>query len=260
MVIWLLCCLAIRSVGSELTARLTMITKDIAYDIDGKAHTGYLADGANGKRVPGVLVCHQGGGLTDHARERARMLAELGYVAFAVDMYAELATSPEHAMALIGGLVGDPPLLRKRAAAGFDVLKAQPGVDSARLAAIGYCFGGRVVLEMARCHPELSCVVAFHPGLSQQLEHDSRKVTVKVMACAGVQDPLIPAAARERFIALMKEGEADWQLLTYGGAGHSFTDRTVDAFGMPGFFYHAATDRRSWAAMRDLFDETMGKI
>lgn len=236
-----------------------MVTRDIAYQIDDRTYTGHLADGSNGKPAPGVLVCHQGGGLTDHARERARMLAELGYVAFALDMYGEVATSREHAMALIGGMTGNPALLRKRAAAGFDVLKAQAGVDPGRLAAIGYCFGGGVVLEMARVHPELACVVAFHPGLTSQPESDDRKVHSKVMVCAGVLDPLIAPAARERFISLMNAAGADWQLLTYSQAGHSFTDRTVDAFGMPGFFYHAATDRRSWAAMRDLFDEAMGR-
>src|SRR3954464_13108438 len=101
-----------------------------------------MADGAGGRRAPGILVCHQGMGLTEHARERARMLAELGYVAFALDMYGEVATSREQVMALIGDLVGNPPLLRRRAAAGLDVLEAQAGVDPARLAAIGYCFGG----------------------------------------------------------------------------------------------------------------------
>jgi dienelactone hydrolase len=162
-------------------------------------------------------------------------------------------------MALIGALAGNPALLRRRAAAGLDVLRAQPGADPDRLAAIGYCFGGAVVLEMARCHPELACVVAFHPGLANLPEHDDRKIRPKVMVCAGVHDPLIPAAARERFISLMNEAEADWQLLTYGNAGHSFTDRTVDALGMAGFFHHAPTDRRSWAAMRDLFDEALGR-
>jgi dienelactone hydrolase len=236
-----------------------MVIKDIAYEIDGKTHTGYLADGSNSRPSPGVLVCHQGMGLTEHARERARMLAELGYVAFALDMYGEVATSREHVMALIGSLVENPPLLRKRAAAGFDVLKAQASVDRARLAAVGYCFGGALVLEMARCHPELACVVAFHPGLTQQPEHDERKIRGKVMVCAGVHDPLILPAARERLVALMNASEADWQLLTYSHAGHSFTDRSVDALGLPGFFYHAPTDRRSWAAMRDLFDETLGR-
>jgi dienelactone hydrolase len=236
-----------------------MNTKDIAYECDGKHLTGYLADGSGGKRVPGVVVCHQGMGLGEHAREHARMLAELGYVAFALDMYGEIATSREQVMALIGGLVGNPPVLRRRAAAGLDVLKAQAGVDPDRLAAIGYCFGGGVVLEMARCHPELACVIAFHPGLTQLPEHDDRQIRAKVMVCAGVEDPLIPPASRERFIALMNEVGADWQLLTYGNAGHSFTDRTVDALGMAGFFHHAPTDRRSWAAMRDLFDEAMGR-
>jgi dienelactone hydrolase len=237
-----------------------MLIKDISYPIEGKTYTGYLADGSNDRLAPGVLVCHQGGGLTEHAKERARMLGELGYVAFALDMYADVATSREHAMALFSGLAGNPPLLRQRAAAGFDVLKAQPRVDAARLAAIGYCFGGAVVLEMARCHDDLKCVVAFHPGLSNQAERDDRKVHAKVMACAGVQDPLIPPAARDRFIELMNAANADWQLLTYSTAGHSFTDRTVDALGIPGFFYHAPTDRRSWAAMRDLFDEAMGPV
>ena len=236
-----------------------MNPRDIPNDCDGKPLTGYLADGAVGQPAPGVLVCHQGLGLTEHARERARMLAELGYVAFALDMYGEVATSREQVMALIGDLVGDPPLLRRRAAAGLDVLRAQPGVDPARLAAIGYCFGGSVVLEMARCHPDLACVVSFHPGLTNQPEHDDRAIRAKVMVCAGVHDPLIPPAARERLIALMNEAGADWQLLTYGNAGHAFTDRTVDALGMPGFSYHALTDRRSWAAMRALFDETLGR-
>jgi dienelactone hydrolase len=234
-----------------------MITKDIAYAIDGRTYTGYLADGSSGARVPGVLVCHQGLGLTGHARERARMVAELGYVAFALDMYGEVATSREHAMQLLGGLTQNVELLRARAAAGLDVLKAQPAVDTRRLAAIGFCFGGGVVLEMARCHADLAAVVAFHPGLTQQPERDDRKVHPRVMVCAGVADPLITPEARERFIALMTAAGADWQLLTYGGAGHAFTDRTVDALGMAGFAYHAPTDRRSWAAMRDLFEEAL---
>lgn len=237
-----------------------MNTKDIAYECDGKALTGYLADGAGGQRAPGILVCHQGMGLTEHARERARMLAELGYIAFALDMYGEVATSREQVMALIGEMIANRELLHRRAAAGFDVLKAQPGVAPDRLAAIGYCFGGGVVLEMARVHPELACVVSFHPGLTNLPERDHRKIKPKVMVCAGERDPLIPPAARERFIALMNEAEADWQLLTYGNAGHSFTDRTVDALGMPGFAYHEPTDRRSWAAMRDLFDEALGRL
>jgi dienelactone hydrolase len=249
---------AAHRLGALYNAR--MITKDIAYEIEGKTFTGYLADGARDKPAPGVLLCHQGLGLTEHTKERARMLGELGYVAFALDMFGEVATSREHAMALFGALGQNPPLLRQRAAAGLDVLKAQDRVDGARLAAIGYCFGGGVVLEMARCHADLACVVAFHPGLMNQPEQDDRKVHARVMVCAGVDDPVILPAARERFISLMKAAGADWQLLVYGQAGHSFTDRNVAAFNMPGFFYHEPTDRRSWAAMRDLFDEAMGPV
>ncbi|HEY2070114.1 MAG TPA: dienelactone hydrolase family protein [Rhizomicrobium sp.] len=237
-----------------------MNIRDIAYDCDGKALTGYLADGSKGGKAPGILLVHQGGGLTEHTKERARMLGELGYVAFALDLYGQVATSMPEAMALIGDLQKDPALLRKRAACGLDVLKAQTNTDTTRLAAIGFCFGGWTVLEMARMDAGLGCVVSFHPGLEGLPETDDRAVTCKVMVCAGDKDPLIPPAARERLIALMNAAKADWQLLTYGRAGHSFTDKTVDAFGIAHFNYDAATDARSWAAMRQLFDETFGGV
>ena len=238
-----------------------MLTKDIAYTIDGKTYTGYLADDDNRKaKRPGVLVCHQGMGLTEHAKERARMLAELGYVAFALDMYGRVATSRDDVMSLIEGLIANPAELRKRAEAGLNVLRDHPNTDKQRLAAVGYCFGGGVVIEMARAVSGLSCVVAFHPGLTGQPEKDDRKVLCKVMVCAGVDDPLIAPDARERFISLMKAANADWQLLTYGGAGHSFTDRSVDAMNMPGFSYNEAVDKRSWSAMRALFEESFGPV
>jgi len=236
-----------------------MITKDIAYQIEGKTYTGYLADGSSGKIAPGILVCHQGMGLTEHSKARARMLADLGYVAFALDMYGLVATSREQVTELIGHLMQNPAVLRQRANAGLDVLKAQTTTDHTRLAAIGFCMGGAIVLELARTNPELRCVVAFHPGLTGLPETDARKLTAKVMVCAGVLDPLIPPAARQRLIDLMNAAGADWQLLTYGQAGHSFTDRTVDAMNLPGFFHHERTDLRSWAAMRHLFDETFGQ-
>jgi dienelactone hydrolase len=240
----------------------SMLTRDIAYKAGDKSLTGYLAapDG-DGSRA-GVLVCHQGGGLTDHAKERARMLADEGCIAFALDMYGETATSMDHAMALLRALVADLPELRARALAGVEVLKSQQGVDPARLAAVGYCFGGAVVLELARAAPELQCVVAFHPGMSGPValpEKDDRKIPdCKVMVCAGADDPLIPPEAQVKFAELMRAAGADWQFLSYGGAGHSFTDRSVDAMNIAHFKYHAATDRRSWAAMRDLFGEALG--
>jgi dienelactone hydrolase len=238
-----------------------MLTKDVAYQVDGKSFTGYLADDdTRGPARPGILVCHQGGGLTEHAKERARMLAELGYVAFALDMYGEAVTGMEHAMRLLRGLMQDPPLMRARAHAALDLLKAQPNVDPNRLAAVGYCFGGAVVLEIARSRSDVAAVVAFHPGMTELPDSDDRKIACKLMVCAGANDPLIPPEAREKFIRLMNACGADWQFLTYGNASHSFTDKSVDALNMKGFSYHAPTDQRSWAAMRDLFDETMGKV
>src|SRR5262249_5279019 len=123
-----------------------MITKDIGYEIDGKTHTGYLADGSGGKTAPGILVCHQGGGVNAHTKDRAHKLADLGYVAFALDMYGEPVTSVQQAMGLVAAITKDGPLLRKRASAGLEVLKAQANVDGKRLGAIGFCFGGAVVL------------------------------------------------------------------------------------------------------------------
>jgi dienelactone hydrolase len=236
-----------------------MHTKDIAYKSGDKTLTGYLADGSSGKNAPGILVCHQGGGLRDHEKERARMLAELGYVAFALDMYGTVVTKMEEAMPLMNALLAAPDELRARAHAGLGVLKSQPNVDAGRLAAIGFCFGGGLVLELSRCTPELACVVAFHPGMTGLPEKDERPVKPKVMVCAGQLDPLIPGDAREKFLSLMRAANADCQFITYAQAGHSFTDKSVDALNMPNFKYHAPTDRRSWAAMRDLFDETLGK-
>ncbi|HEY8696068.1 MAG TPA: dienelactone hydrolase family protein [Rhizomicrobium sp.] len=242
-----------------------MIGKDIPYEIEGKTFTGYLADDESrgpGRR-PGILVCHQGGGLREHTRERANLLAGLGYVAFALDMYGETPMSIEAAMTHMQALVKDQPELRKRAQAGLDVLKTQVNVDPERLAAVGYCFGGALVLEMARSASELKCVVAFHPGMSGVVplpDKDDRPVHAKVMVCAGADDPYVPQESRVKFAELMNAAGADWQLFIYGGAVHSFTDRAVDAMNMPAFKYHERTDRRSWAAMRQLFDETFGPL
>lgn len=235
-----------------------MLTKDVAYAAAGRSLTGYLADGSNGAKAPGILVCHQGGGMREHEKERARMLAELGYVAFALDLYGEVPASRERMGELMDSCVNSSALWGELILAGLIQLKAQANVDSSRLAAIGFCFGGMTVIEAVRATTDLKCVVAFHPGLARLPESDPRPVSGKLMVCAGQRDPLIPDDARNRFLRLMKEADADLQYLNYSEAGHSFTDKTVDALGIPGFNYHAQTDRRSWAAMRGLFAETLG--
>jgi dienelactone hydrolase len=237
-----------------------MRTREIEYEDHGVALRGFLADGSSGEPAPGIVVVHQGNGLSSHTRERAIMLAELGYVAFALDLYGERPTERARINALLDQFTEDRALLHRRARAGLDILKVEANVDLKRLGAIGHCFGGWTVLEMARTCPELLCVVSFHPGLTGLPEQDRRPVHGKVLVCAGVLDPLIPAEARERLIKLMNDAHADWQLIIYGGAGHSFSDRDIDALGIENFAYHAPTDRRSWAAMRDLFDETFGTL
>lgn len=236
-----------------------MITTNISYNVDGTVLTGYLADDtARGPGRPGVLIVHQGRGLAEHTKERAHMVAGLGFVAFALDMFGETAMNIPHAMKLLQLMASNPELLRKRALAGLAQLEAQENVDRSRLAAIGYCFGGGVVLELARLGAGLAAVAAFHPALTDLPEHDDRKIACKVLVCAGDEDPLIPVPSRERFAELMRDSGADWQFVLYGGAGHAFTDRDVDALGMKGFSYHEATDRRSWAAMCGLFEECLG--
>lgn len=238
-----------------------MHTKDVSYEAGGRKLTGYFAvdDKRTGKR-PGILVCHQGGGLRDHEKERARRLAELGYAAFAYDVYGEVASSPDQAMALLTALIANPKLWHERMLTGLEQLKAQADVDTTRLAAIGFCFGGASVLELTRVTSDLACVVSFHPGLQGVPEKDDRPVHGKVVVCAGDKDPLIPAEGRDRLIAQWKAAQADWQFLIYGKAGHSFTDASVDAFGIPNFKYDAATDRRSWAVMRQMFEESFGTV
>lgn len=235
-------------------------TRDIAYEIDGKTFTGYLADGSGGKSVPGILVAHEGGGMTGHPKERARMLAELGYVAFAMDTFGEAITSREQAMKILGGLSADLPTLRKRANTALDLLKSQKNVDAKRSGAIGFCFGGTTVLELARSGADIGVVVGFHSGLSTSAPEDAKNIRAKVLVCLGAEDPIIPAEQRDAFIKEMQAGKVDWRMELYGGAGHSFTNREVDAMGLPGFAYHEATDRRSWTAMRNAFDEVLGKI
>src|SRR4051812_35305732 len=234
-----------------------MHTQDIEYRVDGKKFVGYLADGSNGRKTAGVLVAHEGGGMTGHPKERARMLAELGYVAFAMDTFGEPITSREQAMSVIGALSNDLATLRKRARTALDLLRSQPNVDPKRSAAIGFCFGGTTVLELARSGADVGCVVGFHSGLATIAPQDAKNIRCKVMVCLGLDDPIIPAEQRNAFVDEMRAGGADYQMLVYGNAGHSFTNREVDAMGIPGFAYDAATDRRSWRAMRNFFDEVI---
>lgn len=230
----------------------------ISYGAAGARYTGYLADGSSGAPAPGIVVAHEGGGLARHTRDRAARLAELGYVAFALDLYGEEEPPLERAMALGRALRGDVARLREIMGAGLAVLTAQGSVDRDRLAAIGYCMGGGAAIELARTGAPLRAVVGFHSGFLLGTPEENAAIRGKLLLCHGDADPIVGAAQRDAFLDEMREARVDWQLHLYGGVGHSFTNRDIDALGIEGFAYHAEADRRSWAAMLDLFGEVLG--
>jgi dienelactone hydrolase len=235
-----------------------MKTQDIAYDADGVRMVGTLAspDDTGGK-IPGILVCHEGPGLSDHARDVARRLAEAGYVAFAMDYHGggqPLADMGE-AMKRIMAWMANPTGIRARATAALEVLKSAEGVDTGRLAAIGYCFGGTTALELARQGEDLKAVIGFHSGLGTARPKDIAAFKGKVLVQIGADDPIIPAQQRQDFEKEMIEAGVDWRMILYGRAGHSFTNPLVDQLGRPGFAYDKNADERSWRAMTDLFGE-----
>lgn len=223
-----------------------------------QAFTGYLADGSRDSHVPGVLVAHEGPGISNHTKERTRRLAELGYVAFAADLYGEAEPTLERRKQLVKQLRADRPTLRRRVGAAFSMLLAHPHVDPDRTAAIGFCFGGMAVLELARSGADVHAVVGFHADLTTSVAEPAHMFRAKVLMCLGAEDPIVDATQRNGFVAEMTAAKVDWQMLLYGGAGHSFTNRDIDAYGFPGFAYHADADRRSWLAMRAFFDEVLG--
>ena len=224
---------------------------------DGTELTGYLADGSGGRPAAGVLIAHEGGGLGRHTKERAERLAELGHIAFALDYYGEEDPPLERAMALGKAVRGDPERFRGRLAAGLAVLQGQANVDPLRLAAIGYCMGGAAVIELARMGASFRAVVGFHSGFVPGTPEGNAAIEGRLLLCHGADDPIVTAAQRDAFLAEASAAGIDWQLHLYGGVGHSFTNPDIDALGLPGFAYDEAADRRSWAAMLNLFDEVL---
>ena len=152
-------------------------------------------------------------------------------------------------------LLDHPELAREIATAGLDVLLAQPRTDASKVAALGYCFGGTLVLELARTGADLKTIIGFHPGLTTQRPHDSANIVGKVLVCVGADDPLIPVEQRLAFEVEMRAAAVDWRMNLYGGAQHSFTHPRAGLAVVAGLEYHQPSDERSWRAMLDLLDE-----
>lgn len=240
-----------------------MHTEVLTYEADGLHMESHLyVDDARGGDRPGVLVFPEAFGLGDHARSRAERLAQLGYVALACDLHGEgkVYDGLDAAMGLIGPLRDDPQRTRARARGGLDALLAQRQVDPARVAAIGYCFGGTMALELARSGAAIAGAVGFHSGLATTRPDDAKAITGKVLVCIGADDPGIDATQRMAFEEEMRAGGVDWQMNIYGGVVHSFTNPAADRLGRPEFVrYDAKADARSWAEMQAFFDEIFGE-
>lgn len=223
-------------------------------DVELEGFAAYDAE-IRGRR-PGVLVSHAWGGPLEFERGRARALAELGYVGLAIDLYGvgKRGSGPEENARLMQPFLDDRSLLRRRITAGLDALRRLDSVDPDRLGAIGYCFGGLCVLDLARSGADLRGVVSFHGLLDAPRGVEAKRIRAKVLVLHGHDDPLVSAESFNAFTREMTEGAADWQIHQYGHTAHAFTNPEAnDRAG--GIVYSATADRRSWIAMRNFFEE-----
>lgn len=235
-----------------------MRTETLEYKDGDVTLKGFLAlDDQSDHKRPGILVMPEAFGLGKHAKERAQRLAALGYVALAGDPYgdglevADLQEAIKHA----GAIRETAEKFRQRGRAALDTLAALPQVDADRLAMIGFCMGGSFSLEMARDGAPLCGIVSFHGALETDTPAQAGQVKAKILVCHGADDPFVPPEHVNAFQEEMTKAGANWQVISYGGTVHSFTNPDAAAAGMDGIAYHAQTDRRSWKAMRDFFDE-----
>jgi dienelactone hydrolase len=238
-----------------------MHTEVLSYEADGllmQSHL-YFEDGASGR--PGILVFPEAFGLSQHAKTQAERLAGLGYVTLACDLHGEgkLFSDLKSVSGILERLRNEPAHIRARAKGGLGSLLARPEIDSSRMAAIGYCFGGTMALELARDGSPIAGVVGFHSGLATVAPQDARNIKGKVLVCIGADDPVIPLEQRIDFEREMRNGGVDWQMHLYGGVVHSFTNPDADKAGRTEVSrYNAKAAARSWASMLAFFTEIFG--
>jgi len=243
------------------TAEAAVVTKVVEYEHDGAKLKGYLAydDAATGKR-PGVLVVHEWWGLDDYARTRAKQLAEMGYVAFAADMYGEGKTvnHPDDARKMATTVRENLKSWRGRAEAGLKQLAGQPNVDPTKLAAIGYCFGGSTCLQLAYSGADLKAVATFHAALPTPTAAEAKAVKPRIYVAHGADDAFIPEKAIADFKAALDAAKVKYTFESFPGVVHSFTVPGADAHMIKGMKYDRAADEKSWKEMKALFKDTLG--
>ncbi len=208
-------------------------------------------------KVPGVLVIHDWTGVQAYSKGRAGQLAELGYVSLVADIYGKgiRPTDRKDSAAQAGQYKANRELFRMRLLAGLAELKKQPNVDPERVVAIGYCFGGTGVLELARAGGEVKGVVSFHGGLDSPSPEDGKNIKAKVLILHGADDPYVPADGIAAMTAEFNAAKVDWQMVSYSGAVHSFTNKGAGDDASTGNAYNASAEARSWVAMKSFFDE-----
>ncbi len=247
--------------GPEQPMEVSVMGEEVSYAADTTEMRGYLAYDKNqeGKR-PGILVVHEWWGHNDYTRQRARMLAELGYTALAVDMYGngKQAAHPEDAGKFSGMVMQNMDMAQARFDAALSLLQSHPTVNADQIAAIGYCFGGSVVLTMANAGKDLDAVAAFHSGVQLPIMPND-KLKARVLVCNGAADPFVSPESVAAFTRAMDSVNADYSYIAYEGAQHAFTSRDADSLGkkfeLP-LAYQEKADTESWNELKDLLNET----
>ena len=250
---------------AEAPVEPKVVGEKITYQTDSTNMIGYLAyDEQADEKKPGILVVHEWWGHNDYARQRADMLAELGYVALAVDMYGDgqQASHPNDAGKFAMSVMSNFDVAKARFEAALATLKSNPHVDPNRIGAIGYCFGGGVVLSMADAGLDLDAVASFHGTLGLPVMPEPGKIKGKILVANGADDPFVTAEQIAAYTAAMDSAGADYKLVNYEGAVHAFTSPMADSlgkqFGLP-LAYNAEADQKSWEEMKTLFAEVFGE-
>lgn len=235
--------------------------QEVEYTDNETTMKGYLVyDASIKEKRPGILVVHEWWGQNEYARRRARMLAKMGYTALAIDMYGKgkQASHPEDAGKFATQVMQNMTTAKARFMAALDLLKSQQTVDPDKIAAIGYCFGGGVVLQMARLGVDLDGVVSFHGSIATDTPTQPGQVVAKILVCNGADDPFVKPEQIAAFKKEMDDAKVDYQFISYEGAKHSFTNPQADTLGakfnLP-LAYSKQADEESWTEMQKFFNK-----
>ncbi len=252
-------CIALALAGMVGAAEAAVVVKPHAYEIGGEAFEGLIIyDDAVTTPRPGLMMVPNWLGVTERSAEKAARAAGDKYVVFMADMYGKSVrpSNPDEAKAAATSVRSDRALMRKRAQAAVDAFESQKvvPVDTAKMAAIGFCFGGGAVLELARSGADLDAFVSFHGNLDTPNPEDAKQIKAPVLVLHGADDPAVPKEQVDGFVAEMKATDVDWQMVAYGNAVHSFTDPYANVPGRNE--YHPEVAKRAFQAMNDLLDDT----